>query len=211
MREFIYFSKNARTSGNFDLNNLMKAGRMDIACQIMIMCFFVSHHTREDVKLHMIFNGGPDPPKHLEMSPGSNFMGDDEKRIDISKKDTGSLIKKMLYKYKKGQKTEVAPGYFVEKRSFTQVVEDLIDEGKEIFIMDKKGEDIREVKKLDNAVFIIGDQDGIPKPEMKRLKKMDIKKISVGPQMYFASQTVTVIQNELDRRETSNSVRKSSP
>jgi tRNA (pseudouridine54-N1)-methyltransferase len=200
MREFIYFSKNARTSGNFDLNNLMKAGRMDIACQIMIMSFFVSHHTREDVKLHMIFNGGPDPPKHIEMTPGVNFMGDDEKRIDISKKDTGSLIKKMLYKYKKGQKTEVAPGYFIEKRNLVQVVEDLIDEGKEIFIMDKKGEDIRDVKKLDNAVFIIGDQDGIPKPEMKKLKKMDIKKISVGPQMYFASQTVTVIQNELDRR-----------
>ena len=200
MREFIYFSKNARTSGNFDLNNLMKAGRMDIACQIMIMSFFVSHHTREDVKLHLIFNGAPDPPKHIEMSPGANFMGDDEKRIDISKKDTGSLIKKILYKYKRGEKTEVAPGYFVEKKNFIQVVEDLIDEGKEIFVMDKKGTDIRDVKNLDNAVFIIGDQNGIPKPEAKKMKKMKINKISVGPQMYFASQTVTIIQNELDRR-----------
>jgi tRNA (pseudouridine54-N1)-methyltransferase len=200
MREFIYFSKNAKTSGNFDLNNLMKAGRMDIACQIMIMSFFVSHHTRENVKLHLVFNGGPDAPKHLEISPGINFMGDEEKRIDISKKDVGSLIKKMLYKYKKDQKTEVAPGYFIEKKNFIQVVEDMIEEGKEIFIMDKRGEDLREVKKLDNAVFIIGDQDGIPKPEMKKLKQMDVKKISVGPQMYFASQTVTILHNELDRR-----------
>lgn len=202
MRNFIYISKNARTSGNFDLNNLMKAGRMDIACQVIIMAFFVSHHTRENVKLHLVFEGGPDPTKHLEMCPGKNFMGDDEHRIDISKKDVAGLIKKMLYKYKKGEKREVAPGYFIEKKNFIKIVEEFIDQGKEIYIMDKKGEDIRDVKdkKLDNAVFILGDQEGIPKNYLKLLKKMEVKKISVGNQMYFASQTLTIIQNELDRR-----------
>jgi len=200
MREFIYYSSSARTSGNFDLNNLMKAGRMDIACQMIIMAFFVSHHVRDDVKLHLVFAGGPDPVKHIEMSPGENFMGDEEHRIDLSKKDVASLIKKILYKYKKGEKKEVAPGYFVEKKNFIKVVEELEEQGKEIYIMDKKGEDIRDIKKLDNAVFIIGDQNGIPKPEMKRLKRLNIKKISVGPQMYFASQTTTIINNELDRR-----------
>jgi tRNA pseudouridine-54 N-methylase len=97
MREFVYYSKNARTSGNFDLTDLMKAGRMDIACQITIMAFFVSHHTREDVKLHLIFDGGPDPPKHIEMFPGKNFIEDEKNRIDISKKDVAGLIKKILY------------------------------------------------------------------------------------------------------------------
>ena len=200
MRNFLYYSKNARTSGNFDTTNLMKAGRMDIACQLVIMAFFVSHHTREDVKLHMIFDGAPDPPKHLELSPSTNFLADDEDRIDISKKDIGSLLKKMLYKYKKGEKREVAKGYFIEKKSFPKVIDELLDEGKQIFIMDKKGEDIREIKDLSNAVFVIGDQDGTPRPEMKRIKGKGIKKISVGNQMYFASQTLTIIQNELDRR-----------
>jgi len=200
MRHFIYVSKSARTSGNFDVNNLMRAGRMDIACQVVIMAFFVSHHTREDVKLHLIFEGGPDPPKHLEMCPGKNFMGDEEHRIDISKKDIAGLIKKMLYKYRKGEKREIAPGYFVEKKNLVKVVEELIDQGKEIYIMDRKGRDVREIEKLDNAVFILGDQDGIPKKDLKALKKMDAKKISVGRQMYFASQTMTILQNELDRR-----------
>jgi tRNA (pseudouridine54-N1)-methyltransferase len=200
MREFIYYSKNARTSGNFDINNLMRAGRMDIACQFIIMSFFVSHHIREDVKLHLVFAGGPDPIKHIEMNPGKNFMGDDEHRIDISKKDVANLIKKMLYKYKKGEKREVVPGYSIEKKNFINIIEELKEQGKEIYIMDKRGEDIRGAKKLDNAVFIVGDQDGIPKQEMKRLKKLGIKKISVGNQMYFASQTITIVNNELDRR-----------
>ena len=70
MREFIYYSKIARTSGNFDLKNLMRAGRMDIACQIVIMTFFTSHNLRPNTKLHLIFDGSPDPPKHLELFPG---------------------------------------------------------------------------------------------------------------------------------------------
>lgn len=199
MRHFVYFSRHARTSGNFDVHNLMKAGRMDIACQMIITAFFVSHQIRQDVKLHLIFNGPPDSPKYIEMFPGKNLEGI-ENKIDISKKDVAGLIKKILYKYKKGEKREVAPGYFIEKKSLISLVEELIEQEKIIYLLDKAGEDIRDIKKLDNCVFIIGDQDGIPKQELKKLKKLGVKKISVGKQMYFASQTLTIVQNELDRR-----------
>lgn len=191
MRQFIYFSESARTSGNFDVKNLMKAGRMDIVIHSLINVFFLSHKPREDVKLHLIFYGQPDPPKHLEIQikPG----------LDISKKDVGNLIKKILYKYKKGKRTEVFPGCFVEKKSFLKVVEDLLEEGKEIFVLDKKGKKLRNVEISKEPVFIIGDQEGLPKKELKRLKKM-AKSISVGPNVYFASQVVTILNNEMDLR-----------
>jgi tRNA (pseudouridine54-N1)-methyltransferase len=181
----------------------MKAGRMDIACQIAIMSFFISHHIRPNVKLHLIFNGPPDSPKHLEMFPGENInFADIENRIDISKKDVAGLIKKMLYKYKKGMKNEVAPGYFIEKKGFINIIKEFEEQGKNIFILDKKGEDLREVKTEDlkDSVFILGDQDGIPKEELKKLKNMNIQRVSVGNVMYFASQAMTIVQNELDRR-----------
>mgnify|MGYP001580332871 FL=1 len=178
----------------------MKAGRMDIACQIVIMAFFISHKLRENVKLHLIFNGPPDAPKHIEMFPGKKL--DEDSESDISKKDVAGLIKKLLYKYKPGRNNEVMPGYFIEKKGIIDLVNEMLDSGKEVFILDKKGEDIRNLKneELKNPVFIIGDHDGIPKQEMKKLKKMNIKKISVGQEMYFASQTMTIVQNELDRR-----------
>lgn len=201
MRQFIYYSSKARTSGNFDKRDLMKAGRMDIACQMVLVTFFVSHHMREDTKLHLVFNGPPDAPKHLELFPGGNLV-EAENKIDISKKDIAGLIKKMLYKYRKGEKHEVSPGYFIEKRDLIHVVQDLIDQGKNVYLLDRKGEDIRKYsdKDLKDAIFIIGDQEGISKPELKRLKKMGISKITIGSQMYFASQTVTIVNNELDRR-----------
>jgi tRNA (pseudouridine54-N1)-methyltransferase len=197
MKHFIYFSNSATTSGKALSNNegnLMKAGRMDIALHVIIASFFLSHDTRKDVKLHLVFYGMPTPPRHIEITL--------EKGLDISKKDIAGLIKKILYKYKEGQKTEVFPGVFIEKKSFLSLVQELIDKGKEIFILDKKGEDIREIKtkELENAVFVLGDQDGLPEKELRRLKK-SCKMISIGNKMYFASQVVAILNNELDRRE----------
>ena len=109
------------------------------------------------------------------------------------------MIKRILYKYKRGKKTEVLPGCFIEKKSFLKVVEEL-SKDKEIFVLDRRGEDIRKAKISERAVFILGDQDGLPKKELKRLRKI-ARSISVGNKTYFSSQTITIINNELDRRE----------
>ncbi len=192
MKHFIYFSRYARTTGNFDLRNLMKAGRMDIAMHVIINAFFISKRVREDVKLHLVFYGGPDPPKHIEMQI--------KQGLDISKKDVAGLIKKILYKYKKDKKIEAFPGCFIEKKSFLKVVEELHNGGKKIFVLDKRGGDLRKAKIPKACVFVLGDHDGLPKKELKRLKKI-AKPISIGPKTYFASQTITIVNNELDRRE----------
>src|SRR4030042_1651343 len=122
MRHFVYFSSTARTSGNFDISDLMKSGRMDIVMHVIINAFFISHNLRDDVKLHLIFYGAPDPPKHIEMRIKAE--------TNLSKKDVANLIKKILYKYKKGERIEVFPGCFIEKKSFLSVIDELIREGK---------------------------------------------------------------------------------
>lgn len=191
MREFVYFSQSARTSGNFDTNELMKAGRMDIAIHSFIQGVFLSHGFRKDMIFHFVFYGQPDPPRHIAIQ-----VKDD---LEISKKDVGNLIKKILYKYKPGKNTEVFPGCFIEKKNFFSLIEEMQKEGKEIFLLDKKGEDIRKAKIPKDCVFILGDHEGLPKKEVKRLKNM-VSLISVGDKMYFASQTVAVVNNELDYR-----------
>ena len=50
------------------------------------------------------------------------------------------------------------------------------------------------------TVFVIGDHEGLPKKELRRLKEIS-KKVSIGPYTYFASQTIAVVNNELDYRE----------
>jgi tRNA (pseudouridine54-N1)-methyltransferase len=191
MREFVYFSQSARTSGNFDVNELMKAGRMDIAIHSFIQGVFLSHGFRKDAKFHFVFYGQPTPPRHIEIQ-----VKDD---LEISKKDVANLIRKILYKYKEGMKAEVAPGCWIEKKNFFDVIKELKEQGKEIFLLDKKGEDIRKAKIKENCVFILGDHDGLPKKELKRLKEMATP-VSIGDKVYFASQTIAVVNNELDYR-----------
>ncbi|MBU0958421.1 MAG: hypothetical protein KKB31_00605 [Nanoarchaeota archaeon] len=192
MRHFVYFSKSATTSGKvLSEGNLMNAGRIDIAIHSLIQGVFLSHDFREDVKFHFVFYGQPDPPKHIEIQV--------KEGTPISKKDVAILLKKILYKYKEGSKTEVFPGCFIEKKAFLPVVEELSKEG-EVFILDKKGESIRKVDLKGNPVFILGDHEGLPKKELKRLKQI-ANLISVGPKMYFASQVVAIVNNELDYRE----------
>ena len=69
MREFIYYSKNAVTSSRLIKEDLMRAGRMDIVCNIIKNAFFYSHNVREDVKLHLILGGSPDNPIQIEILP----------------------------------------------------------------------------------------------------------------------------------------------
>lgn len=190
MKHFVYFSAQGPTSGKFD-SNLMKAGRMDIAIHSIIQGLFLSHDFRKDVIFHLIFYGMPDPPKHIEIQIKNETI--------ISKKDIGKLISKILYKYKEGEKKEVFPGCFIEKKSFLKVIADLEENGNEIFVLDGKGEDIREIDIPKKCVFVIGDHRGMPVKEFKRLKKENTL-VSVGPKTYFASQTIAIVNNELDRR-----------
>ncbi len=192
MKHFVYFSSSAVTSGSaLAQRDLMSAGRMDIAIHSFIQGVFLSHDFRKDVKFHFIFYGMPDPPKHIEIQVTDE--------LEISKKDLGNLIKKILYKYKSGEKTEPIKGCFIEKKSLLKVTEELADKGCEIFILDEKGADIRNAKISDNCVFILGDHEGLPKKELKRLKKTATL-VSIGPKTYFASQTIAVVNNELDYR-----------
>lgn len=190
MREFIYYSKSAVSAGNLIKDNLMKAGRMDIVCNVIISVFFISNAIRDDVKLHLIFDGPPNAPRHLVMN--SN------KEILISKKNVAGLIRKMLYKSPNREGLlEIFPGASIEKKSFEKVVKQLDKEGKDVLLLSNKGIDIRKSKTKD-AVFIIGDHEGFPRDKAKFLKRID--KVSVGPKVLFASQVITILHNEMDRK-----------
>lgn len=192
MREFIYYSKDAVTAGNLIKDDLKKAGRMDIICNVIISLFFISNKMRDDVRVHLIFDGPPHAPRHL--------VFESNEAMPISKKDVAGLIKRMLYKSPDAEGLkEIFPGCFIERKSFEAVVKELDETGKNVLLLDDKGEDIRETNMKGNEVFIMGDHEGFPKDKKKFLKRIDT--ISIGPKILFASQVITVIHNELDRSE----------
>ena len=184
MREFVYFSRKAYTTGNF--KDLMKAGRLDIACHFVIHSFFISNARRKNVILHLFFYGPPDPPKHIEIYSHAS----------ISKKDVADIIRKALFKYKPGRKVEALPGVFIEKRSLLDFLQEKSKQ-KKIYLLDPKGENVKNIQLFEEAVFVIGDQKGLPLKEKNRIKKIATQ-ISLGKVVYFASQALIALQYLLD-------------
>jgi len=200
MRSFIYYSRTAPTTGNYiDKDDLQKSGRIDIAIHTVIASFFLSHKIRTDTKLHMIFAGPPDPSKHIEMQPVTEGKTGMDK-IYLSKKDVSGVIKKMLYKCRQGEKREIFPGFWIEKKGFMEIIKELSEQNQNLYLLDPKGQDIREIDIKPDPIFILGDHKGLPSKELKRLKKIAIP-VTIGKKTYFASQTITIVNNELDRRE----------
>lgn len=199
MREIVYYSRTAPTAGSYIKENLQEAGRIDIAVHTVIATFFLSHKIRTDSKLHLLFAGPPTPPRHLELFPVTEGKTGVDK-IYLAKKDVSSILKKMLYKYREGKNHEVFPGFWIEKKGMLEFVKDLYKEDRNIYVLDAGGEDIRKIEIKKDPIFILGDHKGLPARELKRLKKMCIP-VSIGKRTYFASQTVAVVNNELDRRE----------
>lgn len=199
MRELIYYSRTAPTLGNFSVDDLQRAGRIDIAIHVIIAAFFLSHKIRIDTKLNLCFAGPPDPPKHIEIQPVLDGQTGIDK-IYLAKKDVSSILKKILYKCREGVKSEVFPGYWIQRKGFLELVKELSAQGRNIYILDPKGEDIRTAEIKENPVFILGDHKGLPEKELKRLKKI-CNPVTIGKKTYFASQVVAIVNNELDRRE----------
>jgi len=124
MREFVFFSRTARTSGNF--KDLMEAGRMDIACHVIINSFFISNKMRDDVKLHMVFYGPPTPPRHLEMFPGKVVPETGKEagknQLDISKKDVANVIKKCFLNIMRGRKQKSGRVLILKRKIFHKLL-----------------------------------------------------------------------------------------
>lgn len=200
MREFIYYSRTAPTSGKYvNEDNPYESGRLDIPIHSVIAAFFLSYKIRTDVKMHLVFAGQPDPQKHLELQPvteGKTGMH----KIYLNKKNVAGIIKRMLYKYKEGEKREIFPGFWVEKKGLLELVNELSKQNRNIYILDPKGEDIRAADIKPDPIFIMGDHRGLPLKELKRLKTI-CNPVSIGPKTYFASHTLAVVHNEIDRRE----------
>lgn len=192
MRRFIVYSETAHTYPV--IKNLKAAGRIDILLHSIVSSLFASNTFREDVELHLILMGPPTSPRHI-------IIKYDEKST-ISKKDMKTLIEIALRRYKEGETKQVHPGVFVDNKSIEKVVEELKKDSDNIYVLDAVGDRIKSLdeSKLVDATFILGDHDGFSRPVKKYLKK-NTTRLSLGPQMYFTSQSITIINYELDNLE----------
>lgn len=187
MRRFLFYSNTIRTDGNF--KNVYYSGRLDIAINSIIHAFFISNGLRKNVIFDLYLTGPPVPPRLIRIT--SNI------ETPWSKKDIKTLLSSSLIKFNKKGIENPFPGIYVNKVDFFDLIEEYKKENRNIYLLDKDGEFIENIK-IENPVFIIGDFLGIPKDIKKKIENKVIK-ISIGDINYFTSQVIVVLNWYLDK------------
>ena len=191
MKQFIVIGHLARTDGDFSLNDMPGgAGRIDVLCRCVNSSFFLSHDIRRDAECYLVLLGEPDPKKTIL------FKGDALRYLSPDERSAGSLIKKALALPCDEEFRESTPGVYIRrgglKELLTECTPVLLDEG---------GTDIRDIEELPSA-YLLSDHHNFTGSESEITQHLP--RVSVGPTVLHADHTITVVLNEMDRREKSS-------
>ncbi|MCW3129084.1 MAG: tRNA (pseudouridine(54)-N(1))-methyltransferase TrmY [Methanophagales archaeon] len=189
MKQFILYARKAVTSPDFSLDDLPgSGGRMDLVARCVCSALWISHDLRRDSCIHVVACGSPNPPVVI------SFYGNRLRGVSPDERNIAAWIKKTLARKRKN------PGINIRKLSFQQLVEELASEGNIFYVLHEKGRDIARVKLKADPVFILGDHIGLPRKEEKFVERFEYEQISLGTISYLASQCITVLHYELDKK-----------
>ncbi|WGI17083.1 hypothetical protein [Methanonatronarchaeum sp. AMET-Sl] len=194
MRRFVLYSNTGKTNGCFNINDLPgDGGRMDLVARSIISGLWISNEIRKDVEFIICLNGPPNPPISLKLE-GNMVQG-----LRPNERSIGHWIKKVLNHHESlvGEEWSNPTSSNIKiSRKGIETILDISDQ--KPHLMTDEGRNIRELE-LKNPLFIIGDHKGIPLRVEEKIHKP--QKVSIGPIKYFSSQTITIINNELDTRK----------
>jgi len=193
MRRFVVLGHRAITSADFKLDDLCgSTGRLDILLRCVNSAFFLSHSIRRDVEITLMLLGEPNPPKTIRID------GSEVKYLNPDERSTAALIRNALMQKGEGER-RCSPGIYVSERSYQDVLSNISKES-QMYYLKEDGADIRSCDFVQDNTFVMGDDQDLTPEEEEILMNYEPKKISLGPVSYHADHCVTLVNNELDRK-----------
>ncbi|ODX46729.1 tRNA (pseudouridine(54)-N(1))-methyltransferase TrmY [Vibrio parahaemolyticus] len=198
MRSFVLRARAAPTTSKALLEGVGNEAHTEILAHTMMNTMFVAQSHREDVVVHLVLESTKDYSRTITIRSNdiTNIGGFHESTLIAAVARALDASVGMG----KEQLREVEPGITVRTVSFERLVQELAEDH-QLYMLDKKGEFVREVEIGANPCFLLTDHIPMPKKSFNSLKRLGTEKISLGPKMLFASQCVVLIHNELDIRE----------
>jgi tRNA (pseudouridine54-N1)-methyltransferase len=197
MRSFVLRARKGTIAADKVLSQVGTGGHFEIIAHTLANAFYFSNGMRTDVNVYIVLDSTPDYPRTLKFSAndGLSFPGFHEQAI----LDVVSSALAKGSKVTKGGAQIIQPGIEIFGYGFEILMKGL-QIHTPVYLLDKKGGDIRTTDFEQDAVFVLSDHLAMPKNSIKGLERGGITKISLGKKMLFASQCITIIHNELDRR-----------
>ena len=197
MIEFILRAHSAPTDPDRFLEQVGRGSHVEYLAQVVIAALFISKGHRPDVSLSIVMENSRDYSRVISL-PGDS-LGSLEGLTEAA--ILGTLADSLQAARGLGKEAQatLANGIGVSATSFEHLVKARLGTGP-VFLLDKKGEDIRAVSTGTNGVYLLTDHVPMPRNLHKSLLRQGAVPVSLGPVMLQASQCVAVVLNEMDRR-----------
>ena len=191
MRQFIILGHDAPTTPEFSLSDLTGgAGRLDVLCRCVNAGLFRSHGIREDVRVHLVLND----------EYTVRFDGSTAKRLYPNERAVASRIQGALEAKADAighQPAEVSPGVELYRMGFASTLEAVAREGT-VVELHEDGEPLVDAAPPADPVFVLSDHHDFTADEAALLAETADRRLSVGPEVLHADQTMTVVHNWVD-------------
>lgn len=197
MRTFVLRARAAPTDSQRLLAFVGKQAHTEILAHTLMNAIFVAQSHRADVVVYLVLESTADFSRTIRFD--ANAMH------DIGGFDERALLGKVAQALDasrgmdKDQTRPVESGVTVRTASFERLVQELAEDH-QLFVMDRKGNPIRDQPFQGDPCFLLTDHIPMPKKTFHSLERLGAKKIALGSKMLFASQCVVVIHHELDQR-----------
>ncbi|EHH3080221.1 tRNA (pseudouridine(54)-N(1))-methyltransferase TrmY [Vibrio vulnificus] len=198
MRTFVLRARAAPTNSRALLEGVGNEAHTEILAHTLMNTMFVAQSHRQDVVVHLVLESTKDFSRTItihsnEVSNVGGFHEANLLNIVVRALDASTGMGKEELR-------NVELGVTVRTISFERLVQQLAEDH-QLYMLEKKGEFVRDIKFAANPCFLLTDHIPMPKKTFNSLKRLGTQNISLGPKMLFASQCVTLIQNELDLQE----------
>ena len=196
MRTFIIRARKGSTRWERLRGQIGGEGHIEVVAHSIMNAFFISNDFRTEVEVYVVLDSAEDFPRTIKFASndGISIAGFHEEAII-------TLIEKALKESDGLQKDETRPiasGLSISGFGFEKLVSHLL-ETRPIYLLDRKGEDIRTMTIDNDPVFVLSDHLTMPKNIVKSMKRKGVTAVNLGKKMLFASQCIVLIHDELDR------------
>lgn len=198
MRTFILRARKGSTRWDQIRGDIGNQAHFEVVLHSVINAFFISNGFRQDVEFYIVLDSTPDFPRTIKLSghAGLSIPGFHEDAVV-------SLIETILKNSQgiaKNETRAIMPGVELSGFGFEKLVGGLL-ESRSLYLLDRKGADIRTTTLAADPIFILSDHLAMPKNHVKSFTRQGMQLLSLGPKTLFASQCVVLLNHEMDRNE----------
>lgn len=200
MRRFVIIGQRATASPGFSLVDIPgTSGRLDVLLRCVRAALLVSHGLRRDTVVYLVLLGGPEAPRSLRIDgSAARYLRPDERSLAVTVQKALTEASRATQAETKGSFVAVRPGIAVAEGGVDAVLADL-GEGPR-YVLEEGAQDVRDHPLGgDHGTFFLGDHLGFD--EASRAALAGVEALSVGPVSLQADDVITLVANELDRRE----------